>query len=421
MGRFLAVVVLALVPACSSLPTRPPESAAQRAAGEVEAAERYEDSEQSAPAAVHGVALSRVLALRSRLGPWDRERADSWIAWHIKAFADLHDQVPAHGDAAKVDSPLRQAERRFALWTAETRYDRRDRDFARTLFLLPADALPGLDRFALGIEDVEADAPGAAAFFVYCGRSRELAQKLAAWLAQRHDPLLTRRVFYGLLARDKQGDCAHTPWSTGRAMPEFVRLWNASVWWPELWTTAAQALIASRVDLDDPLVRQTLHQAWLVWPERRGPLLEIIGEAARPGRSFRGATPGATFELEIGPRPTKAEVTAMLELGPEALPALVQIWRAMREPLKASFVAKTIAGSAGPHGSGTRDRSQQNAVVALAADMCRDRQRGATDTLKSALRKTGLEDLLVTREIAEHCKDDDYDPERAERSRVPGC
>ena len=420
MGRFLAVVVLALVPACTSLPTRTPESAAQQAAGEVEAAERYEESERSAPAAVHGVALGRVLALRSRLGPRDRDRADSWIAGHIEAFAEVPDALPAHRDAAKVESPLRQAEGRFATWTAETRFDRTNRDFARALFLLPPDALPGLDRFALGIEDVKADAPGAAAFFIYCGRSRELAQKLVAWLAQRHDPLLVRRVFNGLLERDKREECSR-PWSTGRAVPELVRLWNASVWWPELWTTAAQALIASQVDLDDPLVRQTLHQAWLVWPERRGRLLEIIGEAARPRRTFRGATPGATFELEIGPRPTKAEVTAMLELGPEALPALVQVWRAMDKPLTAGFVARTVGRTAGSRGLGTRDRSQQNAVVALAADMCREHQRGATATLKSALRKTGLEDLLIPREIAAHCKDDDYDPDRAERYQVPGC
>ena len=53
--------------------------------------------------------------------------------------------------------------------------------------------------------------------------------------------------------------------------------------------------------------------------------------------------------------------------------------------------------------------------------MCRDHQRGATATLKSGLQKTGFADLLVAREIAAHCKDEDYDPDRAERSRVPGC
>ncbi len=414
----VAVAILALAPACTSMTHVPPASAAKRALEQVDVAEVGEGSEYGAPAAVHGVALNEVLALRSRLEPSDRTVTDAWIAGHIGVFGELHPSGAKTATATAIESPLRQAERRFVAWTAETRFDRSNADFARALFLLPPDALPGLDRFALGIEDLQAGNSGAAAFFVYCGRSRELAQKLAAWVAQRRDPQLARHVFDSILLRDRMDDCGHREWSTGRAVPEFVRLWNASVWWPELWTAGAQALIASRVDLDDAVARQTLHRAWLVWPERRGPLLEVIGEAARPGRRFRGATPGTTFELEIGPRPTRADVTAMLELGPQALPALPQIWRAAREPLKAPFLARTIARTAS---GGERDRSQQNAVVALAADLCRDHQRGAAATLKSTLRKTSLGDLLVAREIAAHCKDEDFDPDRAERPRVPGC
>ena len=430
-----ALATLMLVPACTSTLPPPPPNAQGRAREQVEAAEMYEGSEAGGAPGVHGVALDEVLALRPKLAAGDRDEADRWIAGHVALFRELHEEPigrlerAAHAaviaDAKVVaESPLRQAERRFARWTMETRYDRRNQNFARDLFLLPPGALPGVDRFALGIEAVqagEAGNPGVAAFFILCGRSRALSEKLVAWVAGRHDPWLAQRVFDVALARPSGDECAHLAWSAERAVPEFVRLWNASVWWPELWTAGARALLATRVDLGDPLALSALHQAWLVWPERRATLLQIIGEAARKDGTFRGREPGETFAQKIGPRPTASEVMAMLALGPQTLPALPQIWWTSAQPLDVSLVARTIARSAGPRGSAPRDGAQQVAVVALATDMCRGHQRRGTETLRRELRRTGLEDLLVPRDVAASCRASDFAPLPDDRARVPGC
>jgi hypothetical protein len=333
LSRLVALGVVGWLPACvDNVQPRTPSQLIRDEVEAVESGEQYEAPASQATVA-QGTALTRVLGLRARLDPSDRKEADDWIAGHLTMFAG-RPHVPRSQAKVLADAPrLPQVEEGFVEWEVRTRYDRQEPQFARALFLLPPNALPELDRFALGTQGLEYGTSVApevrAAFAIYCARSPGMADRLVAWLASRHDPPLLKGFFDAMLARGTEGLCSHPRWSTNRPVGELARLWTASAWWPEVWTAIAHALTTSGVQLDDPRVRSLVHQAWLTWPERRGSLLALIGNAATSARTFRGPDPGAAFERMIGPRPTRKELAAMLALGPETLPALPQVCRAL--------------------------------------------------------------------------------------------
>ncbi len=301
-----------------------------------------EPNEATAPLAVHGAALVEVLALRKRQSFVEQWDSEPWIAQHLELFADAY-RTPRALAALPPECPFRRAERAFTRWIWEMRPDRSRDDFRDALFALPGEALPDLDRFALGT--MLADGEASRRYLAYSLRAETPRARLVRWLTKDASPTELETLFTLTLgARPARFDLLLAVWQLGEANDE-------------VWKTAAAVVDCRVSDLREPDFARLLATAWTRWPAHRRALLFTIERLA--GKTFTGADARLTFTSTIGDLPTDEDLSALLSLGDgyrslgdgyrasiiwSRLPG---IWALFAGPAPEAAVARVLHGTAG--------------------------------------------------------------------------
>jgi hypothetical protein len=288
------------------------KSADERTLLALQSFEAMESNEVLGPPAVQGATLIEVIGLRRHLPPSQQALADEWIAQRIKLFADVY--ARAEPATFTRECPFHQAERAFAGWVKEAAGYALPTAFVDQLYVLPAAALPTLDRFALAVDRLPRDDTFRDGFVAAMNLTPDNATHLAEALARRRDPAIAEKVFTAVLVPRPSAACPTTSWAVRVELSAFVALWNATYGDLPTWNAGARALAGSAPRFGDPdlAARTLLHEAWRIWPDRRAALLYVVGHAADADRypSFTTGAAAARFQAEIGPPATAEEVSA---------------------------------------------------------------------------------------------------------------